>query len=181
MAEGTGTGRRACLTLLAAPLLAACGFQPVYAPAAAGGEAPAATGLAEINVGLIPERAGQELRLALQERFERAGSGVARRYDLTVSFGIGAEALGIQPDTSNTYIRLIGTANYRLTGQDPSRTTLTSGVARSVEGYNVFDQQFFAADQENDAIIKRIAEAVADQIALQLAVYFKKRAATASG
>jgi LPS-assembly lipoprotein len=174
-------GRRACLPLLAAPLLAGCGFGPVYGPKGADAEGAAAIGLAEITVALIPERAGQELRLALQERFERAGIVAARRYDLAVVFGVGAEALGVQPDTSNTYVRLIGTANYRLTAQDPARSTLTSGTARSVEGYNVFDQQFFAADQESSVLIKRIAESVADQIALQLAVYFRKRAAIAAG
>jgi LPS-assembly lipoprotein len=174
-------GRRACLGLLIAPALTACGFHPVYAPAASGADSAAATGLAEINVALIPERSGQELRLALQERFERSGVAVARRYDLTVTFGVGAEAIGIQPDTSNTYVRLIGSATYRLTAQDPTRSTLTSGIARSVEGFNVFDQQFFAQDQETDAIIKRIAEAIADQIALQLALYFKKQSATAAG
>jgi len=179
MAARSRLGRRGVLPLLAAPLLAACGFHPVYAPPAAGGDSAAATGLAQITVGLIPERAGQELRLALQERFERAGVTAARRYDLTVSFAVSAEAIGIQPDTSSTYVRLIGRADYRLTAQDPSRSTLTTGTARSVEGYNMFDQQIFAADQESDVIIRRIAEAVADQIALQLAAYFSKRALAA--
>jgi LPS-assembly lipoprotein len=174
-------GRRAVLLLLGAPLLAACGFHPVYAPTTGDARGSAVTGLAEINIGLIPERAGQELRLALQERFERAGVAAARRYDLTVTFAVGAEAIGIQSDTSSTYIRIIGNSTYRLTAQDPTRSTLTSGVARSVEGYNIFDQQFFAADQETDVLIKRIAEAIADQITLQLAVFFNKRAATATG
>ncbi len=69
-----------------------------------------------------------------------------------------------------------GTATYTLIAQDPSRSTLTSGTARSTQGYNIFDQQYFAADMENDVVIKQIAEAVADQIALQLAVFFRKRA-----
>src|SRR5579875_3491053 len=110
-------GRRAILPLLATPLLAACGFHPLYAPTTGDTNGAAATGLAEINVGLIPERAGQELRLALQERFERSGAALARRYDLTVTFAVGAEAIGIQPDTSSTYVRVIGNATYRLTAQ----------------------------------------------------------------
>lgn len=164
--------------LLAGPLLTACGFRPVYAPAADGGPGPAAAGLAEISVGLIPERSGQELRLALQERFERSGVAAARRYDLSVTFGIGAEAIAIQQDTSSTHVRLVGTATYRLTAQDPDRATLTTGIARSMDGFDIFDQQFFAADQESDVVTRRIAEAVADQIALQLGLFFQKRAAS---
>jgi LPS-assembly lipoprotein len=170
------TTRRGLLALAAAPVLAGCGFHPVYAPAPGAAGSAAAQGLAEINVGLIPERSGQELRLALQERFERAGIAAARRYDLSVTFGVASESISIQQDTSSTYLRLVGTAQYHLTARDPNRSTLTSGSARSVDGLNVFDQQFFAEDQEIEAVTRRIAEAVADQIALQLALYFRKQA-----
>jgi LPS-assembly lipoprotein len=169
------------LPILAAPVLAACGFRPVYGPGTSGQDSPAATALAKIAVGLIPERTGQLLRLALQERFERAGIAAAHEYDLTVTFAIADDTLAIQQDTTATWIRVTGTANYRLVSQDPSRATLTSGVARSVDGYNLFDQQFFAQDLENDAVNKRVALAVADQIALQLASYFSKQAARQTG
>jgi LPS-assembly lipoprotein len=164
-----------------APLFARCGFRPVYGPAASGGESPAAQSLAEITVGLIPERPGQLLRLALQERFERAGIAAAHQYDLTVSFGISAEQIAIQQDSAATWERMVGTAHYALIAQDPGRTTLTSGVARSVDGFNLFDQQFFAADLEAEAVQRRIAQAVADQIALQLASFFAKRAEKLAG
>jgi LPS-assembly lipoprotein len=176
-----GMARRAVLPMLALPVLAACGFHPVYGPAASGGDSPAAAALAKIQVGLIPDRSGQILRLALQERFERAGMAEAHQYDLSVSFAVASSALAIEPDSVATWIRLVGTANYRLTSQDPSRATLTSGVARSVDGYNLFDQQYFAQDMENDAVEKRIALALADQIALQLASYFTKQAAGPRG
>ena len=168
--------RRAVLPMLALPVLAACGFRPVYGPAASGQDSPAAAALAKIQVGLLPDRQGQVLRLALQERFERAGLASAHEYDLSVSFGVASSAISIESDTVATWIRVVGTANYRLTAQDPSRATLISGVARSVDGYNLFDQQYFAQDMENDAVVKRVALAVADQIALQLASYFAKRA-----
>jgi LPS-assembly lipoprotein len=165
--------------MVAALLLAACGFRPVYGPAAGGKDGPAAQALAEISVGIIPERSGQLLRLALQERFERAGIAAAHRYDLTVVFAISSDALAVRPDSTVTYVRLIGTANYSLLAQDPGRATLTSGVARSVDGYNLFDQQFFASDLETEEVQRRLARAVADQIALRLASFFEKRAAAA--
>ena len=64
--------------------------------------------------------------------------------------------------------------------QDASRTRLTSGFAKTSDALNIFDTQYFAADLENEALQKRIAEALADQITMQLAIYFRKRAA-ASG
>ncbi len=177
----------AVLPLLVLPLLAACGFQPVYAPATQSQVAAEASGhsvageLAAIDVGLIGERSGQLLRNALQERFERSGITAARHYDLSVSYSVSSEGIGIRQDYSSTRQRYIGRATYTLTADSPVRHTLTSGIARAVDGLNVFNQQYFASDQESDAVIRRIAGAVADQIAQQLAVYFHKRAAASAG
>jgi LPS-assembly lipoprotein len=173
--------RRGLLPLLATPMLAACGFRPVYGPVAGANGSPAAQALAEISVGIIPERSGQLLRLALQERFERAGIATAHQYDLNVSFGISAEAIAFEQNSASTWTRVEGTAVYKLVAQDPSRATVTSGAARSVDGYNLFDQQFFTADLEAEAVQRRITQAVADQIALQLASFFAKRAAGSTG
>jgi LPS-assembly lipoprotein len=168
------------LVLLALPLLGGCGFRPLYASGSAGEAGPAAEGLAETRVNPIPERSGQLLRLALQERFERSGLAMAQRYDLSVDFNIASAAIGIQPDSSNSRMRFVGTATYRLTAQDPSRRLLTSGTARSVDGLDVFDQQLFAMDLESEVIQQRIAEAVADEITRQLAIYFDQQAGLAT-
>jgi LPS-assembly lipoprotein len=177
-----GITRRAALsglvaTASAGPLLAGCGFRPMYGRAPDGSAGPAQAGLAQISVGLIPERAGQLLRLALQERFERAGIAAVRRYDLVSSFSIAADLIAIQPDTTATRVRLIGIASWTLLAQDPQRRTLVSGTARSTDGYNIIGQQYFASDLENEQVQRRIAEAVADQMTLQLGVWFNKRAA----
>jgi LPS-assembly lipoprotein len=153
----------------------------MYARGADGGSGAAAQGLAQIAVGIIPERSGQLLRQALQERFERSGLGTARRYDLTVSYSVSSEGIAIDPDTNNTRVRFVGSANFSLVAQDPSRATLFSGTARSVDGINEFDNQYFAADMETATVQRRMAEAVADQIALQLAAFFNRRAASGSG
>lgn len=44
---------------------------------------------------------------------------------------------------------------------------------------NILDSQYFALDLENEAVQKRIAETLADQITIQLAAFFRKRAAAA--
>ena len=90
------------------------------------------------------------------------------------------EYIAVQPNSVTTRLRAIGSANWSLVAQDPGRTKLTSGYARAVDALNVFDTQYFASDLEYEAVTRRLAEAVADQITLQLAVYFRKRA-TASG
>ncbi len=45
---------------------------------------------------------------------------------------------------------------------------------------NLLDSQYFMADLETEAVTRRLADALADQIVIQLAAYFRKRA-TASG
>ncbi len=168
--------RRRMLALAAGATLSGCGFQPVYMPTASGRAGAAQRELAAISVDLIPDRPGQLLRQALQDRLEMGSSGVARRYDLSVGFGISGEAIAIQPDSQPTRIREIGSATWTLIAQDPGRTKLTSGYAKAVDGINLFDTQYFAADLENEAVQRRLADALADQITLQLATFFRKRA-----
>ena len=85
--------------LLGAALpLAGCGFQPVYMPSAEGETGVAERELATIYVNLIPDRPGQLLRQALQQRLEGAGGSSSPIYTLTVNYWITGEGLGIQPD-----------------------------------------------------------------------------------
>ena len=170
-------GRRTLLIGLGASL-AGCGFQPVYAPRSglAGG---AQTELGAIDVALIPERSGQLLRQALQERFDRGGLAEAKRYNLSVSFALSGVPVGEQIDTSITRLRLIASATWTLRKLDPTRTVVTNGVARSLDGLNILDQQYFAADMENESATRRIALALADQVTLQLASYFAGHAKVA--
>jgi LPS-assembly lipoprotein len=168
--------RRSLVVLLPA-VASGCGWHPVYAPASGADVSAAQTGLSQISVALIGERAGQLLRLALQERFERFGTGMARKYDLTVSFSIGQESIAIRQDSTSTRTRLVGTANWTLAALDARHTSLTSGTARDVDGYDVVDQEYFASDLQSDVVKKRIAEAVADQLMRQLSVFFNRRTA----
>ena len=153
-----------------------CGFQPVYMPTASGKAGVAERELAAIDVGIIPDRPGQLLRQALQERFA-SDDGAPHRYALSVQFWIAGEGVGIQTDNSVSRVRLIGSAQWKLTARDRAQTPLTSGSARAMDGYNVFIEQYFAATMENEQVQKRIAETLAEQVAVQLAIWFRKRAA----
>ncbi len=171
--------RRALLPLGLAALLPGCGFRPLYAPASGGRPSVAQQGLAAIDIGLIPDRSGQLLRQALQDRFERQGAGVAHHYDLAIAYSIAQEGIGIQPDTSTTYSRVSGTASWTLTAQDPPHKVLISGTASALDGYNFINNQFFAAELEYETIQRRLAANLADQIMLQLSRYFLKHPAAA--
>lgn len=172
-------GRRwVCLAGLTA--LGGCGFQPVYMPTASGKAGVAQRDLASVYVGIIPERPGQLLRQALQERFGN-DSGTPSVYDLTVTFGIAGEAIAIESTDIATRIRLTGNASWVLHAHDPKRTPLTSGSARAIDGVNIFGSQYFASDLETEAKQRSIAENVATQIATQLAVWFRRQAAKQTG
>lgn len=158
--------------------LAGCGWQPVYGPAGAGGTSAAEAGFAETSVALIPERNGQLLRQALQARFDRGGAGVAQRYELAVNgLSISGEGIAIQRDNTTSRIRLVGVAPWSLVSLGPVRRTLASGQARVVDGYNVIDQQYFAADLDSEAVRRRMVEALAEQISLRVAQYFHRQPA----
>lgn len=159
--------------------LAGCGFQPAYMPTSSDDPGPAQRDMAAVFVDNIGERSGQLLRQALQERFERAGAGTARRYTLTVSYGIGGEGVGVLPNTNVTRVRVIGDAQWYLIAQDPAKTRLAAGRARAVDGYNILNQQYFFGDLSNEDAQKRLADVLADQIAIQVAAWFRGHAAAA--
>lgn len=170
-------GRRVAV-LGAACGLAGCGFRPLYGPLARGG--PIEPKLQSIYVAVMAERPGQLLRQALQQRLEGAGSGAAKQYELTGGLTVIAESLGIQQDTSATRVRLNGNAGWSLRKLDLQQTLVTGGVARATDGYNVSNQQYFAADLEQSAAVRRLAETIADQITLEIAAYFRKQAEAAA-
>jgi LPS-assembly lipoprotein len=78
-------------------------------------------------------------------------------------------------------MRLTGNASWTLLARDAKRTPLTGGAARSIDGLNIIDAQYFAADLETEAVQARIAGNIADQIATQLAIWFRKRASQQTG
>ena len=158
-------------------LIPGCGFHPVYG-VRGGTTSPARHEMGLIDVALLPDRAGQLLRQALQQRLAEPGEALAKRYELSVSYGITSDSIGTQRDSTITRIRQTGTAVWSLKMLDTSRTVVTSGAARTLDGVNVIDQQYFEADLASETAQRRIAEAIADQITLQLGSYFARRAST---
>ena len=145
-------------------------------PTATGAPGPAERELAAIHVALIPDRPGQLLRQALQQRFEGAGDATPRRYTLTVAYWISGLGVGILPGTTPTEIRMTAYANWVLTENDPPHARVATGTSRAIDAVNMFDQQYFAADLETSAVYHQLANQIADQITLRLASLFRARA-----
>ena len=156
--------------------LGGCGFRPLYLPASADGAEPVAE-LQRIYVPVMAERSGQLLRQALQQRFEGAGTAEAKQYELIAALSIGNDGIAIQRDNSTSRIRVDGSAPWTLRALTPERTVLAQGSSRVLDGFNIINQQVFAAELESDAAVRRVTSALADQITIQLAAYFRRRGA----
>ena len=159
--------------------LGGCGFRPLYAPTSSGMAGPATAELAAIYVPVFSERPGQLLRQALQQRFEGSGTGTAKRYELTAYIAISSDAIAIQRDSSSSRVRLIGSAPWVLRALSLERTVLAQGTSRILDGYNILNQQYFAADLESETAIRRVASSLADQITIQVGAFFLRRAEAA--
>ena len=174
---GSGaTPRRSALLLSVAGALSGCGFRPVYGPTADGRAGPA-DDLAAIEVRPIYERPGQVLREALLGRL-RTQRGGARRYDLQVNFWISGEGQGVLNFTQATRIQLVGYSNWVLVTRDAKQTKLAEGSERLIDGFDIFDSQYFAQDLDNEAVQRRLAEGMAERISLRLASWFQQHKAS---
>ena len=177
----SGAATRRGLLLAAAGLpLAGCGFHPLYGGAfRSDGTRIVDAQLDGIYVALIPNRAGQLLRQALQQRLDQ-GQGVAKTLQLSATFAIDAEGIAVQADNSTARTRVVGHVAWTLTSPAvPGSPVMTSGSARAVDGFNTVNEQFFFSTLENEAATRRLAESCADQVAQSLAEYFRSHPATA--
>lgn len=163
-----------------AAALGGCGFHPLYAPASGGGPGTATAELAAIYVPVIGERAGQLLRQALQRRTEGAGTGLAKKYELVAAPALSSDAVAIQRDNSTTRVRLSAAATWSLRLLNLEHTVLTTGTSRALDGYNILDQQYFAADLESSVVTQRLMESLADRIVQDVAIFLRRRAIAAA-
>ena len=117
----TGMANRRWVCIGLASALGGCGFQPIYMPTASGKAGVAQRDLSSVYVNIIPDRPGQLLRQALQERFGN-DSGTKSDYDLSVTFSIAGEGIAVEANNIATRMRLIGNASWTLQAHDPKRT-----------------------------------------------------------
>ncbi|WP_158600989.1 LPS assembly lipoprotein LptE [Teichococcus wenyumeiae] len=166
-------GRRALLGLGTAGLLglSGCGFQPLYGRTGPAGGAASAE-LSAIEVALIPDRAGQLMRRALQQRLWIGGQS-SPRYTLTAFPTFGIEQEGIRPDGLPTRTRWIVTTNWWLTTNGVPPQPVANGTEQALDAFDLPDNQFFAADAAREAMLARLVDQMAEDIVTRLAVRFR--------
>jgi LPS-assembly lipoprotein len=143
-------------------VLAGCGLRPLHAPVAVGSPAGA-----QVRVALIPERNGQILRQELQRRL---GAPDRAAYELRVALTASAEPLGFRRDGAASRLRVIHTAEWRVTTTATPIREVVSGTERVLDAFNLADEQFFATESFRVAADRRMMELLAEQVAQRVAL-----------
>lgn len=152
---------KAALALLL--MLAGCQLAPVYS---GGSQGAAAVGLAAVEVGPIPDRAGFLVRDRLQQRM---GGGPAPRYRLDVKLDDRIDGFGVRGDNSIIRERRTLRARYQLVDL-ASGAVVLDRTATADAGIDVVSSEFAVVAAEQTAL-ERLAEDIAEQIVARVAQY----------
>lgn len=150
--------RRLLIALSAGGLLAACGFQPVYAP---GGSAAGL--LDQVRIDDPDDRNGFDLVERLEERLGRSR---APRYRLSYQITTRRSGLGITPDNVTTRYNVDGSVTFALHDQ-ASDAVLHQGRAATFVSYSATGSTVATVTAEADAYA-RLMRLLADQIVNRL-------------
>lgn len=158
--------------MLLLPLLAGCGFQPLYGGHARPGmEAD----LAAIKVMSIPEHVGQLLKWQLEKEFNPDGVAVPQRYALRIAIAMRQDNLATEPSNVAPRGSISAAADIALTTLD-GKTVLYRGKIQSIADYNIGTDPYAAEAGKSDAETA-IVEDLGEQIALRVSVYFRNKTA----
>ncbi len=147
----------ASLTLL----LAACGFQPMYA------QPQGANAIGPVAVSEIDGKAGHVLRIELNRILAVENDGSAPM-DLRITLVEQVTPLGIRRDESATRAELRLTANYVLTPPQPGARVMRGSVF-TVVTYDIPTAAFGEISAQDDAR-ERAAETMAQRFRSELAL-----------
>jgi hypothetical protein len=119
------------------------------------------------------------MRRDLQRRLEGTAPGTQARYLLNVGIGLNAEILGYRRDGSISRVRYTATGEWALnTLSVPPQVVARSVLPfRTIDSFNVPDLQFFSADTSREAMERRLAEVVAEEIVREVTLTLRERLA----
>jgi LPS-assembly lipoprotein len=153
---------RALLAGFALVLLAACGFQPMYATSANGGPA-----IGPVTVAQIDGKAGHVLKTELERILAVENTGAPAML-LEITLQEQVTALGIRVDESATRGELRLIANYVLT-PPPGSGQVMRGSVFTVVNYDIPEAAFAEIAAQDDAR-ERAAETMAQRFRAELAL-----------
>jgi LPS-assembly lipoprotein len=148
------------------PLLAGCGFHPLY------GDAKLQPQLASIFVEPVAERDGYELRNTLINLLASNGSSGGKLYRLKLTLNETNQGVALQNDATITRYNDTLTVGYVLT--DDAGKEVTRGTQSSLASYNTVNSPYATLAGQQDAD-KRAAQEIAERIRLDLGVFFRRR------
>lgn len=152
---------RVLIASLAALLLSACGFAPMYAQPANGGPA-----IGPVEVTEIEGKAGHVLKTELDRILSVENTG-AEPMQLRITLQEQVTPLGLRRDESATRAELRLVANYILT--PPNDGPVIRGSVQSVVNYEIPRAAFGEISAQDDAR-ERAAETMAERFRAELAL-----------
>ena len=155
-------------------LVSGCGFRPLYGSKSLGA---VDSQLAQVKIGIIPDRVGQQLHNYLLDRVNRKGRPKKPLYLLSVKVKIENVRQAFESNETATRAKLVFTASFELQ-EIATEKILLGNWARSVNSYNIVTSAISTRSAELDAI-DRAAREVSEEIRSLLALYFQRRTAEA--
>ncbi len=152
--------------------LPGCGFKPLYgAHSAAHG--PAATEqFATVEIPVLPDRTGQQLRNMLIDSLHPSGAADTYQYRLDVKITEADISLGLQGNSTSTRGQIKLSALYSLIDKKTGKNLLKETV-RTSSGYNILVNQF-GTELSTESSREEGLQQIADDITLHLALYFTR-------
>ena len=156
--------RHILLAAGATPLLAACGFEPVYK------EGSVAAGLrGQIAISVLEGRNGFEMRERLEERLGFAADDA--KYLLEYTLEVTSEDLTVSTDAEITRFNLEGLSEFTITDRITGAQVFSDSV-RSFTAYSATSETYPTRVAEKDANI-RLAQALAELMVTRLSITAK--------
>ena len=152
--------------------VAACGFRPLYG--ARQSDPAVAQQLSEIAVGAPQTRLGRTLQFNLEDRLGTQSS--RRQYRLDLRPSLSVRNVAVRQDTEVTRRNLILTARFSLIDLNTGKVVFASR-SRTTTSYNRVESEF-ANVIAREGAERRATEAVAEDIKLQLGIFFDRQASS---
>ena len=162
--EGGARAVLVCIVFL--PLLAGCGFHPLY------GDARLEPQLSSIFVEPMAERDGYELRNQLINLLGSNGQSGNKTYFLRLALTESNQGVALQNNATITRYNDTLTVNYTL--RDAKGAEVTHGTQSSLSAYNVVASPYSTLSAQEDADV-RAAQDIAERIRIDLATFFRSR------
>ena len=156
--------------IAALAVLAACGFQPIYGNRGTPGTQ---IEMASIEVGIIKDRQGLQLRNLLLDRINPSGTPQSPKYTLTVRLTSGKQLLALRKTQLSTRANLNFVAVFNLKGKNQYLGKIFSGASKITVSYNILSSHFATLTAEENARTRAVRELSAD-ISNRIAAFVRR-------